>query len=76
MSWYTDPKQHEKILQFDQKAQSQMRKGIEEKDFVVYTNTSRTDPLEYRYKGEDRIAKLKALKKKWDPNGIFTKQLL
>jgi len=76
LSWYSDPKYHEKILQFDQKAQAQMRKGIEEKDFVAYTNTSRTDPLEYRYKGEDRIAKLKALKRKWDPNGIFTKQLL
>lgn len=76
LSWWSDPEQNEKILQFDQEGQALMRKGVEEKDFYSYTNTSRDDPLEYRYKGKERIAKLKGLKMKWDPKGILTKELL
>jgi len=76
LSWWVDPNQGEKVLQFDKKAQALMRKGVAEKDFCSHTNTTRTDPLEYRYKGEGTIAKLKALKLQWDPKGIFTKELL
>lgn len=53
-----------------------MRRGDNEKDYVSYTNTCRDGPLEWRYKGQDRIARLKSLKKKWDPTGIFTRELL
>ena len=53
-----------------------MRVGTKEKAFISYTNTSREDPMEYRYKGEDRIARLKTLKREWDPKGVFTKELL
>ena len=74
--WYTDPAQHEEIARFDLAAQAQMRVGTEEKAFVSYTQCTRKDPVEYRYKGSERVAKLKELKRKWDPTGIFTKQLL
>ena len=53
-----------------------MREGSEEETFIAYTNAHRDDPLEYRYKGADRIAKLKELKKRWDPSGCFTKEFL
>ena len=53
-----------------------MREGTEHTAFISYTNTNREDPIEYRYKGEERRRKLKALKKEWDPTGVFTKELL
>lgn len=62
--------------QYDLAAIKQMRAGAEEASYVSYTNTSRDSPLEHRYKGAERIARLKALKQTWDPEGAFTKQLL
>lgn len=53
-----------------------MRSGTEEKDFIAYANGSREDPIEHRYKGLERLEKLRSLKKKWDPLGVFTKELL
>ena len=53
-----------------------MRVGTEEKDFISYTNSTRADPIEYRYKGPERLDKLRWLKKKWDSGGVFTKELL
>jgi hypothetical protein len=53
-----------------------MRRGVEEQEFISYTNTNREGPISYRYKGADRIERLKALKKQWDPTGVFTTQLL
>lgn len=60
----------------DKRAQAIGRKGDKEDEFISYTNTCREGPLEWRYKGQDRIARLKTLKKKWDPKGVFTKELL
>ena len=76
LSWYTDPAQHEEVAKFDQAAQAQMRAETEEESFISYTNCTREDPIEYRYKGSARIAKLRELKRKWDPQGVFTKELL
>ncbi|RYP49056.1 hypothetical protein DL768_005146 [Monosporascus sp. mg162] len=76
LSWYTDSANHDFVAMMDRKAQVAMRVGTEEGDSVSYTNTTRDDPLEYRYKGADRIRKLKALKNQLDPTGIFTPELL
>lgn len=76
LGWYTGPSQHEKMARFDRDAQAQMRIGTKQSDFVSYTNTSREDPIEYRYKGEERLEKLQELKLEWDPTGVFTKELL
>ena len=64
------------MFQYDEAAQKQMRVGTVQKAFVSYTNTSREDPIEDRYKGTERLAKLRALKKEWDPKGIFTETFL
>lgn len=53
-----------------------MRVGMDEKDFITYANCGREDPIEYRYKGVERLERLKSLKKKFDPLGVFTKELL
>ena len=47
-------------------------------DFVDFANSVREpeSPLGNRYKGIDRLARLRKLKQKWDPNGVFGKELL
>lgn len=75
-SWYKDANNHALVDSMDKKAQVAMRVGTEEDDFVSYTNTSRDDPVAYRYKGVGRIRRLQGLKKEWDPTGVFTKELL
>ncbi|KAF8191661.1 hypothetical protein K438DRAFT_1830907 [Mycena galopus ATCC 62051] len=75
-SWYTDAANHDFVGKMEQKAQICMRAGTDETAFVSYTNTNRDDPLAYRYKGADRLARLGALKKQFDPAGVFTKELL
>ncbi|KAK6949009.1 hypothetical protein Daesc_009081 [Daldinia eschscholtzii] len=76
LSWYTDAANHEFVDAMDRKAQAAMREGTKEEAFVSYTNTSREDPIEYRYKGTGTVDRLRALKTRVDPAGIFTKQLL
>ena len=53
-----------------------MRRGTEQSSFITYANASRAVPIEERYRGSESLAKLKELKRKWDPNGAFTKELL
>lgn len=53
-----------------------MRSDTEEDAFVAYTNTSRSDPIGHRYKDATAVEKLKALKRRWDQEGCFTKELL
>ncbi|KAH8886975.1 FAD-binding domain-containing protein [Thozetella sp. PMI_491] len=45
-------------------------------EYSFYQNFSRVAPIEERYRGAGMREKLKTLKQKWDPEGIFTKQLL
>ncbi|KAL8956225.1 MAG: hypothetical protein Q9193_006191, partial [Seirophora villosa] len=45
LTWYTNPNTHNEVLRFDQRAQEMMRSDTDEKAFVSYTNTSRSDPV-------------------------------
>lgn len=74
--WDTDPMTRTYLESMDYKAHAMMRAGVPEDDYISYTNASRNDPLEQRYKGADRVARLRALKMQYDPAGIFTRQLL
>ena len=76
LTWYTDPNLHDEVLRYDQRAQAIMRSDTKEKSYIAYTNTSRNDPIEYRYKDPAALQKLRALKGQWDPDGCFTSQLL
>ncbi|KAI1774484.1 FAD-binding domain-containing protein [Hypoxylon cercidicola] len=76
LSWYTDSANHELVDTMDRKAQAAMREGTGEGAFVSYTNTTREDPIEYRYKGIGTVDRLGMLKKRVDPAGIFTRELL
>ncbi|KAH9886360.1 FAD-binding domain-containing protein [Xylariomycetidae sp. FL2044] len=53
-----------------------LRKDQPRDQYSIYGNFSRTVPIEERYKGAGRLAKLRALKAKWDPEGVFTRELL
>ncbi|KAG8526328.1 uncharacterized protein KY384_000321 [Bacidia gigantensis] len=76
LTWYTDPGYHAQVLQFDNRAQEIMRADTREDAYIAYTNTSRNDPVEWRYKDPKAVEKLRALKREWDPDGCFTKEFL
>ncbi|PQE18750.1 FAD binding domain containing protein [Rutstroemia sp. NJR-2017a WRK4] len=75
-SWYHSAENHDLVLDFENRAIAAMRVGTDESEFVDYANCNRIDPIERRYRGKERLERLTMLKKKWDPNGVFTKQLL
>ncbi|KAF4620236.1 hypothetical protein G7Y89_g14584 [Cudoniella acicularis] len=75
-SWYHQPENHNVVVDFEARALAAMRDGQVENDFVDYPNSNRISSIERRYPGEARIEKLRTLKQKWDPRGIFTQQLL
>ena len=53
-----------------------MRGGHQEADWIDYQNSTRDGPVENRFKGEDRLARLRMLKREWDPMGVFTREFL
>ena len=73
--WHTDPKNRSKVDDYNDMSISIMR-GPDEGTWVDYQNGTRTGPIQLRYRGKERLARLRSLKKKWDPLGVFTNQLL
>lgn len=51
-------------------------RGSDRSEYADFQNGTRVGPIELRYRGPGKLEKLKALKKKWDPTGVFTRQLL
>ena len=51
-------------------------RGQNDEEWVDYQNGTREDPIERRFRGEERLERLRRLKKLWDPTGVFTTQLL
>lgn len=50
LTWRIDLSIHGQVLQFDRRASEIMCSGTKEEAYVAYTNPSRDDPFEYRYK--------------------------
>ncbi|RDW83797.1 FAD-binding oxidoreductase [Aspergillus mulundensis] len=73
--WHTDPANREMVDGFNEECLALLR-GPDESQYVDFANGTRSGPIQYRYRGEARLAKLRELKKQWDPEGVFTKQLL
>lgn len=59
-------------------AQSVVRAGQAEADFVDFTNSLREpeSPIERRYRDSSRLQKLRELKREWDPTGVFSNEFL
>ena len=53
-----------------------MRLGTGLDSYVDLPHGTRTGPIERRFRGQERLAKLRALKKEFDPQGTFTREFL
>ncbi|RAH50028.1 FAD-binding oxidoreductase [Aspergillus brunneoviolaceus CBS 621.78] len=73
--WHTDAANRGKVDSYNEQCIAIMR-GPDESRFVDFQNGTRTGPIERRYRGEARLEKLRRLKREWDPEGNFTRQLL
>ncbi|KAI1207303.1 uncharacterized protein F4807DRAFT_183671 [Annulohypoxylon truncatum] len=73
--WHTDARNRQKVDDFNDQSIAIMR-GPDRSEYADFQNGTRTGPIELRFRGAGKLDKLRALKKKWDPTGVFTKQLL
>ncbi|ROW15212.1 hypothetical protein VPNG_03071 [Cytospora leucostoma] len=73
--WYTDSASRQRVEELNAECIA-ISRGPDQSEYADYQNATRTDPIERRFRGEGKLEKLKALKQKWDPKGVFTRQLL
>ena len=73
--WHTEPANRSKVDDFNKKSIEMMR-GPAREEYADFVNGTRTGPIDLRFRGEGKLEKLRALKRKWDPEGVFTRQLL
>ncbi|KAI1386031.1 uncharacterized protein F4822DRAFT_360734 [Hypoxylon trugodes] len=73
--WHTDVNNRQKVDAFNDESIAIMR-GPDVTEYADFQNGTRTGPIELRFRGAGKLEKLRALKKKWDPTGVFTRQLL
>lgn len=76
LSWYHDEASGDKVADAEQRAIAVMRADQVPASYIDYPNVNRESPLERRYRGVERLAKLRKLKRELDPRGILTTQLL
>lgn len=74
--WYTDEGTAGTVLDWQVEALRIVTDGFELGEVETFQNSTRETPIESRFPGEGRLEKLTALKKKWDPLGVFTNVLL
>ena len=74
--WHTDPQKRAKVDEYAAKCIATVRAGASEVEPIDFVNGTRAGPIGYRYRGAERLARLKSLKAKWDPHGVLTRQLL
>ncbi|KAF7931924.1 uncharacterized protein EAE97_008945 [Botrytis byssoidea] len=73
--WHTDSKNRSKVDEFNERSIAIMR-GNDVANFVDFQNGTRVGPIERRFRGNERLTKLMALKRDWDPRGVFTSEFL
>lgn len=76
LSWASDEESVNSAAVIVEEVMDHVRRNQPKEKYSFYQNFSREIPIEQRYKGAERLEKLKDLKKIWDPQGVFTKQLL
>ncbi|KAH9223770.1 hypothetical protein DL95DRAFT_431599 [Leptodontidium sp. 2 PMI_412] len=76
LSWYTNEESGPAVDESTERALTAATRSFKKEEIHTYQNFSRDSSLESRFGSQERVEKLQALKKKWDPNGIFTKVLL
>ncbi len=76
LSWCQQQESLEKVFEFEQRAIETMRLGTAPDTYVDLPHGTRTGPIERRFRGRERLAKLQSLKKEFDPQGKFTREFL
>ena len=76
LSWYTSPAFHEAVSTAEKEVTALVRKNQAPSEYRSYQNWTRDAPIEHLYVGKERLERLKALKEKWDPTGVFTRLFL
>lgn len=76
VGWYEDITSATVMREWEAETFRIAKEGFEQREISSYQNATRETPIETRFPGEGRLERLKALKKKWDPDGVFTKEFL
>jgi hypothetical protein len=76
LSWYTNAESGPAVDEATERALAAATRSFKPEELHTYQNFSRDSSLESRFGSQERVEKLQALKKKWDPNGVFTKVFL
>lgn len=73
--WYTDVSSHKRVAELNAECIA-ISRGPDQSEYADFPNATRTGPIELRFRGEGKLEKLRLLKRKWDPKGVFTRQFL
>ncbi|EAT82263.1 hypothetical protein HBI56_238390 [Parastagonospora nodorum] len=73
--WHTDVANRAKVDAFSDRAIAAMR-GPDHAEYIDFQNATRSGPLALSFRDVGKLSKLRALKQKWDPSGLFTTRLL
>lgn len=78
ITWYSEPSSQEAVQRYLEDVIAVTRRGQKEEEYVDFTNSVRgpESPVERRYRGRERLERLRGLKQKWDPRGLFSKEFL
>ena len=79
LTWHTDTANSAKVEEYGNSVLNIMR-SENESEWADFSNAVQPPPndgpIGLRYRGKERLEKLRRLKKEWDPEGMFTTQLL
>ncbi|CAJ2510609.1 Uu.00g062340.m01.CDS01 [Anthostomella pinea] len=76
LCWASEEEAVDYAHEIAEESMRHIRRNQPKYQFSIYGNFSRIAPLEQRYKGAERLEKVRGLKLKWDPNGVFTNEFL
>ncbi|KAK0106936.1 hypothetical protein ONS95_003652 [Cadophora gregata] len=76
LSWHTSASSIPAVDAATEKALSIATRSFKPEELHTYQNFSRDTSLVSRFGSQERVEKLQALKRKWDPKGVFTDVLL
>ena len=74
--WYSKAESAKTVDSIHEKVILQVRSNQKPEDYVDFPNGTREGPIHRRYRGAERLQRLKDLKSKWDPSGVFSQQFL
>lgn len=76
LSWYTNADSGRVVDEATERALAVATRSFNPEELHTYQNFSRDTSLKSRFGSQERVERLQALKRKWDPKGIFTTVLL